>query len=267
MACRRFMSLLVRALALLLVKPCHAPGQREAPDASPGDTPIRTRKVVPSTASLRSPVMELNRFNFHANLNRTDPGAASDLVVMFCPGWYDPCQDFSAAFAQLCSQWERRANNHTTFGPNLRFASVSCDVDKPLCSQQGARAYPWVVHYRDRKKVSHWRVHPSKAGQNEFRMWLHEELRDLVGEPQHDGRAVDAEDAAAGAGDGRWDLAVLLALILLTAHGAIKNPDLIDWRMQSEPRATASAASAAADAGTRRRSRSVVEPANSAIVL
>lgn len=90
------------------------------------------------------PVLELNSYTFAGNVFKSQH--ASHWVVVFCPNWWEPCQNIAQPFANRATIWQRRLNQDL-LSSEVRFAKVDCATDKVLCNEQDVDGYPTVNHY------------------------------------------------------------------------------------------------------------------------
>lgn len=106
---------------------------------------------------LYDPVLRLNRFSFHKTILEEYGEEVSHWIVLFCPGWYEPCQALDPIYRQLTEKLQDQLNS-ALLTREVRFAAVDCATEKALCNTQNVGMnYPFVAHYQHRKQVAVWR--------------------------------------------------------------------------------------------------------------
>jgi len=122
-----------------------------------------------------SSVLELNRFIFGGNILRGEADQnTANWVVVFCPNWWEPCQNIAEPFAELAKRWQTGLNIEL-LANKVRFARVDCATDKVLCNEQDVETYPTVLHYAGGKRVAKWQG-GQKQDAEQLQKWLDRQL-------------------------------------------------------------------------------------------
>lgn len=209
--------------------------------SAPSETKAKTEPEVTITSSKDGSdagplpaVLGLNSYTFAGNvLAGPKSQLASHWVVIFCPNWWEPCQNIEQPFASHAAEWQGRLNKDL-LSSEVRFAKVDCATDKVLCNAEGVDAYPTVNHYMGGERVAKW-----SGGQQtdtaRLAKWLQKHLMEAAAAAHASGRAA-AGGGAAGLQEvlssylvpGERAADILLALLALAASFrlVLSNPEL-----------------------------------------
>mmetsp|Transcript_56738 Transcript_56738/g.178113 ORF Transcript_56738/g.178113 Transcript_56738/m.178113 type:complete len:259 (-) Transcript_56738:165-941(-) len=131
----------------------------------------------PTVNLVRRPSLaSLNRQTFNGNVLTEEEGSAENWVVLFCVGWYRPCQALEMPYMGLAEKHSKAFNNDTLLTDFVRFAVVDCSVDKVLCNEQRVETYPMVIHYYKGELLTRWTGGSEARDVKSFRKWLDKEL-------------------------------------------------------------------------------------------
>lgn len=200
-------------------------------------------------ANFRVPsVVELNRFTFAGNVLRSgEQQHAEHWVVIFCPKWWEPCEQMVAPFGQLAYQWQSRLN-HDLLVHKVRFASVDCATDKVLCNEQDVDMYPTVRHYMGGAKTAKWSG-GQKNDKDRLANWLDKEFDKVSGGADTQGSATrsvmgfqEALSQYLVPGERAADVLIVLVGLAASFRLVLCNPEL--WEKPPEPPASSAAAAA-----------------------
>lgn len=185
---------------------------------------------VPMTKANPYSLLELNRHTLAGNILRPSDGHhnAAHWVVVFCPGWWEPCQAFSEPFMQIGAERQRTLNT-ALFTQEVRFAKVDCATEKVLCNEQGVEQYPTVHHYSGGGRVATWRG-GRQGDVKSFTKWVNKQLHAV---------AKDAASAEGTSSDFRrmlisnfapgeriWDVLIVTVVLALNIRLICRNPEL-----------------------------------------
>lgn len=184
-----------------------------------------------SEVQLFQPFSQLNRVTFGQNVLEPSNNGVDRWVVLFCLGWYEPCEAIERPFAAAGSEWQDSLNTNL-LSTDVRFATVDCATDRVLCNEQMIHEYPQIVVYHKHAAIAAW----SGGGKYEklaggMRKWLSRQLgtpRAGLGEAQ-----VDDEEAPQIASPDAvsLDLLVVVLAMLGNAWVVTRNPGLNPAKM------------------------------------
>jgi hypothetical protein len=165
----------------------------------------------------RGVVAPLNRITFAGNVLAED-SIADRWFVLYCVGWYSPCEDLRREFMAVANQHERM-NADRLFSSAVRFGEVSCATDKVLCNEQLVETYPTVVHYIGGKRQLAWEGNGEISDRKRLSRWTEKQMS-----PQ----APRQEDAPQDAVPVRHVLRVA-GLVVAGAAAAISMLSQLPW--------------------------------------
>jgi len=209
-------------------------GRQEQP--SQAEEVVVTSSKDEKDAAAVPAVLGLNHYTFPGNV-LSGPKHASHWVVVFCPNWWEPCQNIAKPYADLATEWQGRLNQDLLTS-EVRFAHVDCAVDKVLCNEQDVDGYPTVNLYVGGQRTAKW-MSNQKNDVESLTKWLNKRL----------GAISDSSKIAAGNTGGIHEVLssylvpggraadVLLALLGLAASFrlVLSNPEL--WEKGGSSRA------------------------------
>jgi len=104
--------------------------------------------------SIHDPVLKLNQNIFHGNVvNGAD--RVNNWMVLYCPYWWEPCQQISPHFEKFAGSFQERLNKDL-MASHVRFARVDCATEKPLCNHNDVQDYPTVQHFKGGQLEKTW---------------------------------------------------------------------------------------------------------------
>lgn len=153
-------------------------GQRVRVEVDEPDGPSDGSDSEDDMESLFDPILRLNRFTFQQTILDEHDDEIKDWIVLFCPKWFEPCEEVEAVYRGLAEKWTRELND-SLFTTHVRFAGVDCATEKALCNTQNVDIYPFVAHYHRRKQVQVFRANGRESPASHFKRftdWLQQEL-------------------------------------------------------------------------------------------
>lgn len=181
-------------------------------------------------STLPESIVRLNSRIFHGNVLSGNEHT-QNWIVVFCPSWWAPCQQMERNLPTHAGKWQDELNEESVVNLRIRFASVDCATDKPLCNEQGVKTYPTVVHYQGGKHGAVW----TGNGRNDdkrFGKWLEERLGSLRS-PQAPSAPVLGVKEALQRSVGSvplpqysMDFAIVAVAVMLVAFSVARNPDM-----------------------------------------
>jgi hypothetical protein len=139
--------------------------------------PVGEESTSHSSSEDENPIVLLNRFNFRNNVMSSRDDEVEHWIIRFCHEWYSPCTRMLPAYKELARKSEQ-ALNLDSLQTTVRFAEVDCSTDKPLCKDQGAEAYPELIHFHRGRQVSKWIA--MEGGREDDVKEMNEWMRDKV---------------------------------------------------------------------------------------
>lgn len=135
----------------------------------------------------RGNVAHLNRVNFEGNVLAEDKSIVDRWFVFYCVEWHAPCADIRRAYVALAARHEGALNDGRLLSASVRFAEVSCAIDKVLCKQQHVDSYPTVAHYIAGRQRAYWAGAGAQSDVPRLARWVQKELRRPPGRAEQDG--------------------------------------------------------------------------------
>lgn len=170
-------------------------------------------------------VLSLNRFTFNGNVLRSeDTPVVAHWMVLFCPSWWEQCQEVAPVFAGFGSNAQVKLNT-ALLRQSVRFAQVDCARDKPLCNEQGVEGYPYIIHYHRGERAAVWEGGSLKG----IPKWLRAELRGILASETAKAAQSDIKALALRylkPGDVALDLFLVLAAMALSLRMASTGPEV-----------------------------------------
>lgn len=166
---------------------------------SPANPVIEDREAAapPSNAwgQYNSSVLKLTSTILYGNLLREDTDRVRNWLVLYTLPWFEPSAKAMPRFAELAHSWEGALNNASVFSLQVRFASVDCASDKPLCNEMEVDHYPLVRHYRAGQVVASWKGRGKEEDLARLAKFLEKQLASAAAESAADVDGhLDAED-------------------------------------------------------------------------
>jgi len=119
-------------------------------------------------------VASLNTRTFEGNIASE---FVENWIVLFCVDWYAPCAAMQRSYMVLAEKYDAKQNSGTELlRSTVRFATVDCAVDKPLCNTQLVEDYPTLRHYRAGKVHASWRGRGKMNESQAVTAWLEKTL-------------------------------------------------------------------------------------------
>jgi thioredoxin-like negative regulator of GroEL len=216
--------------------------KQEGADKSPADA-YQANNVY-------DPVLKLNQNIFAGNVaDQSD--RVSNWMVLWCPYWWEPCQQISPHFEKFAQSIQGQLNKEVMTS-KVRFARVDCATEKPLCNKYGVEEYPTVQHFKGGHLEKIWtgRKQLDPDGLSKF---LEEQLQDASAPIDIETAAMEKQRSLTDylvPGDRAFDvsLVVVLAMCCYFMSRAAEHCYQVSAKMP--PRCMAAEPAAAATATT-----------------
>lgn len=182
-------------------------------------------------SGLPSSVLDLGSHTFGGNVLHPSGGrhTTAHWVVVFCPSWFEPCQQMEEPFKSMAAEWQGTLNR-ALLTREVRFARVDCASEKVLCNEEDVDQYPMVHHYFHGDRVATWR---GSRGDNLKRLkkWLGQQLKSAApatpaaGQEAADFRAI-LRSYVVPPGERAVDVLLVLLVLGLNVRLICSNPGL-----------------------------------------